>query len=169
MNEYELAKLLEKNGLLNEKINEFLENKTLSLQKKDFDEIKGHIQKAEHNLKFVHENLKLNFLDWCITGCYYSCYHAALSAIISKGYSSKNHFATLCILIKEFYQKELEKEDIEIISNLLDYQDILFYVESKNKREDSSYSSNIKFSKEEVNDLKMKSSLFVAKIKEILK
>jgi uncharacterized protein (UPF0332 family) len=91
-----------------------------------------------------------------------------LALIMTKGYSSKNHLATLCVLIKDFYKKDLTKEDIETLSNLLDYQDVLFYVESKNKREDATYSTKIKFSRQEVEQLRIKSNLFVAKIKNIL-
>ena len=169
MKEYDLKQLLENRGNVHDKIKEFLSKKILLEQKKDTSEIQGHLLKAEHNLRFVQENLKLGFLDWSITGCYYACYHAALALIQTKGYSSKNHLATLCILIKEFYKKELSKEDIETLSNLLDYQDVLFYVESKNKREDATYSTKIRFSRQEVEGLRLKSSLFVGKIKAILK
>ncbi|MBS3137367.1 HEPN domain-containing protein [Candidatus Woesearchaeota archaeon] len=113
--------------------------------------------------------MKIGFLDWSIIGCYYACYHATHALIITKGYSSKNHLATLCILIKEFYRKGLNKEEIEILSNFLDYQDVLFYVESKNKREDATYSSKIRFTKEEVESLRIKAILFVSKIKEMIK
>jgi len=168
MKEYDLKQLLENSTLLNGKIREFLLKKILLEQKEDKSEIQGHLLKAENNLRFIQENLKLGFLDWSITGCYYACYHAALALIMTKGYTSKNHLATLCVLIKEFYKKDLTKEDIETLSNLLDYQDVLFYVESKNKREDATYSTKIKFSKQEVEQLRIKSNLFVAKIKTIL-
>jgi uncharacterized protein (UPF0332 family) len=76
--------------------------------------------------------------------------------------------ATLCVLIKEFYKKELTQEDIQILSHFLDYQDVLFYVESKNKREDATYSTKTRFTKQEVEALKIKASLFISKIKSIL-
>ena len=52
---------------------------------------------------------------------------------------------------------------------MLDYQDVLFYVESKNKREDAIYSTKTKFEKQEVEQLRIKTVLFVNKIKSILK
>ncbi|MBU4360855.1 HEPN domain-containing protein [Patescibacteria group bacterium] len=168
MKDYDLKQLLENKELLNAKIKDFLLNNILIEQKPDHQEIQGHLLKAEHNLRFIQENIKLGFLDWSITGCYYACYHAALALILTKGHTSKNHLATLCILIKEFYKKDLTKEDIEILSHMLDYQDVLFYVESKNKREDATYSTKIKFSKQEVEQLKIKSNLFVTKIKHII-
>lgn len=88
---------------------------------------------------------------------------------MTKDYSSKNHLATLIILIKEFYNKELTKEDIKNFADMLDYQDILFYVESKNKREDATYSTKIVYSKQEAEQLRMKAALFVSKIKELIK
>ena len=47
-------------------------------QDSDKEEIKGHLLKAEHNLRFIFTALKEKFYDWALTGCYYSCYHAAL-------------------------------------------------------------------------------------------
>ena len=165
MKEYDLNKLLSNSQLVEEKISEFIEEKTLKMQPAEEEEVKGHMLKADHNLRFVSENIRLGFLDWAITGCYYACYHAALSLIITKGYTSKNHLATLCVLIKHFYQKGLGKEDIEILSGLLDYSDLLFYVESKNKREDAAYSTKTKFDKKEAEQLRIKAAMFVTKIK----
>jgi uncharacterized protein (UPF0332 family) len=168
MKEYDLKKLIDNKDYLNEKINELIDQKMLFKQKIDNDEIQGHILKSEHNLRFIKENIKLGFFDWVITGCYYTSYHAALALILTKGYSSKNHLATLCILIKEFYKKELTKEDIEMLSRFLDYEDILFYVDSKNKREKASYSTEIFFEKKDVEKLKMETILFVNKTKDII-
>ena len=120
-------------------------------------------------MRFVAENTKLGFFDWAITGCYYACYHAALGLILTKGYSSKNHLATLCILIKIFYNKGLKKEDIEALSDFIGYQGLLFYVESKNKREDATYSTRLKFDKNDTEQLRIKAALFVSKIKSLIK
>ena len=71
-------------------------------------------------------------------------------------------------LIKEFYNNGLNKEDIESLARLLDYQDILFYVESKNKREDASYSTKTKYTQQEVEQLRIKATMFISKVKDIL-
>jgi uncharacterized protein (UPF0332 family) len=154
---------------LDEKIKEFISKKTLKKQAVDPAEIKGHILKAEHNLRFVSENMKLKFYDWATTGCYYACYHAASALILMKGYSSKNHLATLCVLIKEFYTKGLSEQDIGLFSSFLDYHDILFYVESKNKREDATYSTNVLFDKKEFEKIRINATLFVNKLSGIVK
>ncbi len=168
MKEYDIDQLLNNKELLEKKIKEFLEQNILKNQPEDQEEIKGHLLKADHNLRFIAENIKIGFLDWAIVGCDYASYHAALALILTKGYFSKNHLATLCILIKEFYKQGLNEEDIKTLSTFLDYQDVLFYVESKNKREDATYSSKTKFDKKEVEQLRMKAILFASKIKMIL-
>ena len=168
MKEYDLNKLIEKKNVLNDKIDEFVKKEILILQPIIADEIKGHITKAEHNLVFVKDNIKLGHFDWCISGCYYASYHAVLALIMTRGYTSKSHLATLCVLIKEFYKKGIEKEDLEMIDLLfIDQQDLIFYVESKNKREDATYSSQRVYDKKLVENLRVKAVIFVDKVKQM--
>ena len=168
MKEYDFQKLVNNPKIIDEKIKEFMEKNVLFKQEVDKEEIKGHILKSENNLRFVATTTKEKFFDWALTGCYYTGYHAALALIQTKGYTSKNHLATLCVIIKEFYNKELTKEDIETLSNFLDYEDILFYVETKNKREDATYSTKMLFDKKEVEKMRIRAVMFVNKIKDIL-
>lgn len=168
MNEYNLNKLINSPILVDKNIMELINKGLLIKQKNDLKEIKGHILKSEHNINFVDKIVKLDFSDWAIVGCYYASYHAALALIMTKGYSSKNHLATLLIIIKEFYNKGLTRDDIETFVNLFDYQDILFYIESKEKRENASYTTKTSFDKKEVEQLRMKAVLFVSKIKGII-
>lgn len=168
MNIHRLNTILNDRDLLLEKIKEYLDEKIIQKIEIDDNQIKGHILKAKHNLKFVNDNIPSGYYDWCITGCYYAIYHAALSLIIIKGYNSKNHDATLCLLIKEYYKK-INPEELELFNRIyLDYQEILFYVQSKQKREDASYSTQMKFDKTTVHELRLKSALFIDKVKEIL-
>lgn len=51
---------------------------------------------------------------------------------------------------------------------MFDTQDLLFYVESKQKREDAQYSTKIKFETREINKIEIKTALFVSKAKEIM-
>lgn len=168
MKEYDLHKLINNSEILERKINELIEKKLLFKQEVDREEVKGHLSKAEHNLRFIEFISKEKFLDWALTGCYYSCYHSALALIQTRGYTSKNHLATLCIIIKEFYKKELSQKDIELFSNFLDYDDVLFYVEAKNKRETATYSTKTAFDKNDVEKLRIEATMFVNKIKDIL-
>ena len=168
MKQYELDKYLNSQELIEKKISEFIEKEIIKIEKLDKEEIQGHLLKSEHNLNFVKDNIKLNYFDWATTGCYYASYHSALALILTRVYSSKNHLATLLVIIKEFYNKGLNKEDIQTLANLLDYQDILFYVESKNKREDATYSTKTNYTKQEVEQLRIKATFFVSKIKAMI-
>jgi uncharacterized protein (UPF0332 family) len=168
MKKFDIDKFINNLDLVNDKINEYKLSKVIT-NVNSISEIQGHLLKVEHNLNFINYLKKSDFSDWAITGCYYAAYHAALALNLTKGYSSKNHLATLLLLIKEFYNDKLNKQDIENFSNILDYDDILFYVQSKNKREDASYSTKINFSLNEVDELKIKTILFVSKVKEIIK
>ncbi|MBI4438796.1 HEPN domain-containing protein [Candidatus Woesearchaeota archaeon] len=166
MKEYDLNLLIQDKELLNSRIAEFTETSVIRRQKPESAEIRGHIEKAVNNLNFVKDNLKLGYHDWCITGCYYASYHAVLALLMTKGYVSRSHLATLCLLIKEFYKKGIDKEDIELVDGLfIDYQDLLFYVESKNKREDATYSSKRQYGKQLAESLRLKAVLFVNKVK----
>ncbi len=169
MKEYDLNALLNDASLVDARLREFALKKVLKKQKPEKNEIRGHVLKAENNLRFVKENINLGFLDWAITGCYYACYHAALALIMTKGYSSKNHLATLCLLIREFYRHGLNESDFESLSNFIDYQDLLFYVEAKNKREDAAYTSRLQFNHSDVEKLRLQAITLVSKFKSVLK
>jgi len=166
---YELNRLMEDQPYLAERINEFIKTGIINKQKGSEGEVRGHLEKASHNLNFIKDNIKLGYLDWAITGCYYASYHAALALTLTKSYFSKNHLATLCILIKEFYKRGLTKEDVELLNRFLDYHDVLFYVESKNKREEATYSTKRLFDKKEVETLRLKAVMFVNKIRDIIR
>lgn len=171
MNEEQLKELLKQNKTLNEKINFYLKHNTLSKVKPSKQEIKGHIEKAEHNLKYTKAILDLKeFNDWAIVGCYYSIYHMALALILNKEYFSKNHDATLCILIKEYYKKDLTEEDIKLLNEAyFDNEDVLIYTQSKEEREKASYSTQIFFDEKSAEELRQKAILFVRKAQNILK
>lgn len=165
----ELNNLIMYKRLLDRKIKEYKKHKIIRSQAPETSEILGHIEKSRHNLSFIKDNLNMGYLDWCITGCYYAVYHAALALLIAKGYFSKNHDSTLCILIKEYYNRGINEEDLNLINKFfIGYQDLLFYVESKNKRQDATYSTKYKFDKESVEDMRKKTILFVNKVKDIL-
>ena len=65
----------------------------------------------------------------------------------------------------------MKEFDLNILINnlFIDYQDLIFYVESKNKREDAAYSSKRLYDKREVESLRIKAALFVDKIKRVIR
>lgn len=166
----ELNLLIQDRKSLERRITFYEKRKIILKQKPDVLEIKGHLEKADHNLEFINDNLKLGYHDWCITGCYYAVYHASLGLILLKGYFSKNHDATLCILIKEYYKNGVSEEDLTLINQLfLNYLDLIIYVQTKKKREEASYSTRYEFNKETVEELRSKAIHFINKAREILK
>lgn len=132
----------------------------------------SHLKKAEYNLKFINFlNDNKKFYDWIIVGCYYAIYHSALTLITKKGFSSKNHLATLCALIKFYYlpNKALSKEEIELVSkSSLEKEEVSYFAYAKEKRETASYGLSEEFNKTEAEDLLKKTIQFLNKCREIL-
>ncbi len=117
MKESQLKKLLKNHIIIDSKIKFYLNKKQIIKQQIDKEEIKGHIAKAKHNLLFIADTSKKHYPDWILVGCYYATYHIALALIMKKGFSSKNHDATLTILIKYYYKKGFNEEEINLLNN----------------------------------------------------
>jgi len=148
----------------------YIESRKIKRETEIKELVNGHLEKADHNLKFVKATLTLKeFNDWAIVSAYYSIYHASLALCALKGYSTKNHNATLLILIKEFYKKGLDKDEIELVNDTtIEKEEVLYYVEAKTKRTKASYSTQKIFDKKEAENLRIKAITFVNKVKEIL-
>ena len=148
----------------------YLDSKKIQIEKEKEALVQGHIEKADHNLKFVKSTLELKeFNDWAIVSAYYAIYHASLALCALKGYTTKDHSATLLILIKEFYKKYLTKEEIETISNSsIEKEEVLYYVEARAKRSRASYSTQKVFDKNDAELLRIKAINFVNKVKNII-
>lgn len=111
--------------------------------------VTSHIEKARHNLYFFKLNQKhYEFLDWQIISLYYSLYHACLALITNRNYTSKNHTATILILIKEYGISEDEAKLIDKLS--INKEEAQLYNNLKKERQDASYSTNTKFTKEQI-------------------
>src|SRR3989344_5096620 len=145
----------------------YLKNKKIKKETEIKELVLGHINKADHNLKFVKSTIELKeFNDWAIVSAYYSIYHASLALCALKGYSTKDHLATLLILIKEFYKKELNKEEIEMISKTtIEKEEVLYYIEAKTERKKASYSTEIIFDGKEAEDIQKKAINFINRLK----
>ena len=161
---------LEDEKRIEKDFNNYFKTKKIKKEVEVRELVEGHIQKADHNLKFVKSTLDLEeFNDWAIVSAYYAIYHASLALCALKGYATKDHSATLLVIIKEFYKKELNKEEIGLIGDTtLEKEEVLYYVEAKTKRHSASYSTNINFEKSQVEFLRLKAIAFVSKAKEII-
>lgn len=149
----------------------YLKSKKIKKEIEIKELVEGHLEKADHNLKFVSSTLKLrDFNDWAIVTAYYAIYHASLALCASNVYSTKDHNATLSILINEFYNNGLSEEEIKMLSNItLEKEEVLYYVQAKFQRNKASYSTQKIFDKEEAESLRKKAILFVNKCNEIIK
>jgi|WetSurMetagenome_2_1015567.scaffolds.fasta_scaffold343735_2 uncharacterized protein (UPF0332 family) len=159
---------------LDNSFNFYLKKGLIREEKETINLSKSHINKTNYNLDFINFLEENNvFSDWEIVGCYYAIYHAALALLVKKGFSSKNHLATLCCLIKLYYSDKdndtLTKEEIELVSkSSLEKEEVTYFTQAKDKRETASYGVESSFNNVEAKDLKLKTIAFVNKSKIIL-
>lgn len=140
-----------------------------NISKADFAKklVKAHIKKAKHNLELTNIlKDKQGFNDWIVISIYYTLYHASLSLLANKGFLSKNNTATLLFLIKNY---SFNYEEIKLVEDLsIKKSDAEFYADLKKERHDARYSTNILFSNEKMNELKIKTIDFLNKCEAIL-
>ncbi len=163
---------LDKPGEVENSFNFYLKKEAINKESEAIFLPVSHLKKAEYNLKFVNfltDNKR--FYDWIIVGCYYIIYHSALALITKKGFSSKNHLATLCALIKFYYvqEKSLTKDEIDLVSkSSLEKEEVSYFTEAKEKRETASYGLSEEFNKIEAEGLLKNTIQFLNKCREIL-
>jgi len=157
---------LENKEELNEKYDFFINKKQLIQIKISKDLIEAHIKKAEHNLKMISE-LNNEFNDWKIISLYYCLYHSSLALLVKKGYSSKNHTATLIFLLKNYTQ--INNDEINLINDLqLKEEDAKFYTSLKQERHNANYTTNLFYDDEKIIELKNKTIKYLNKVKLII-
>lgn len=81
------------------------------------DLVKGHINKAEHNLIVMTDLDKLGHSDWVVVAAYYSMYHSATSILSKIGLDSKDH-ATTAAVLEYFFGRRIEKSLLERFNEL---------------------------------------------------
>ncbi len=163
-----IKKLFQNKEYLEKEIEFFTNKKQIKSIEDNKELVQSHLKKARHNLEFYKLNKSHHkFNDWLIVTLYYSLYHSALALITNKKYSSKNHYATILILIKEY---SITEEEATLIQNLLiNKEDAELYTNLKEDRHDASYSTNIKFDKETIENYEDKVLDFMNKTEELLK
>lgn len=129
--------------------------------------VQAHLEKAKHNMLFFDKNFNdSQFNDWLIVTLYYALYHAVLALIVKKGYSSKNHTASLTFLIK--YYSEL-KGDIFLVHELLiKKEDAELYTRLKEDRHKASYESKISFTDKIIQEYRQKVKDFIQRTEELI-
>src|SRR3989344_687724 len=127
---------------------------------------KKQLKKTRHNLEFYKLNKGYTkFNDWLIVTLYYSLYHSALALITHKNYSSKNHHATILILIKEY---AITRDEAGLLNELsINKEDAELYTNLKDERHDASYATNTKFRQETIEDYENQVLDFINKTEEL--
>lgn len=163
-----IKKLFENKEYLEREIEFFKTKKQIKLIQENKELVQSHLKKARHNLEFFKLNKEHHkFNDWLIVTLYYSLYHSALALITNKNYSSKNHYATILILIKEY---SISEEEANLIKNLsINKEDAELYTNLKEDRHDASYATNIKFDEETIKKYEEEVLDFMNKTEELLK
>ena len=162
-----IDKLFSDKGYLEKEINFFITKKQIRPIKNNPELVKSHLKKSRHNLEFYKLNKEHHkFNDWLIVILYYSLYHAALALITNRNYSSKNHYATILILIKEY---AITKDEARLLDELsINKEDAELYTNLKDDRHDASYATNIRFSQETIEEYENQVLNFVNKTEELI-
>ena len=163
----DIDKLFSDKQYLEKELNFFISKKHIKIIQENKELARAHIKKARHNIEFYKLNKQYNkFNDWLIVTLYYALYHSALALITNKNYSSKNHYATILILIKEY---SITKDEAKLLNDLsINKEDAELYTHLKDDRHDASYATNIKFSQEIIEDYENKVLDFINKTEELI-
>ena len=163
----DIDRLFENKDYLEKELKFFINKKHIKIIDKNPELVQSHLKKARHNLEFYQLNKKYNqFNDWLIVTLYYSLYHSALALITNKNYTSKNHYATILILIKEY---GITKEEAELLNDLsISKQDAELYTQLKDDRHDASYQTDIKFNNQKIKKYEDKVLEFINKTEELI-
>jgi len=158
----------ENEKILDKEINFHEDNGNLNESKHAFALVDAHLEKSKHNLGLVDLLIKnKGYNDWVIVSLYYALYHSCLALLAKKGYTSKNHSATLLFLIKNY--SNFSYEEIEMLEELsLNKSDAEFYTDMKQERHQASYSTNGLFDEDKVRELKKKTISFINKVEVLL-
>ena len=99
------------------------------------------------------------FNDWILISLYYSLYHTFLALVQNKGYSSKNHNATIVFILKHYVQIEIN--ELKLLEKLyISEEDAKFYMNLKETRKKANYSTELNFENSNIDEL-------IEKVKEI--
>lgn len=162
-----INKLFENKKYLQQEYEYYLQHNQLRRIQTNPQLTQAHLTKAKHNLAFHNKNTDNNkFLDWLIITLYYALYHAALALITNKKHTSKNHYATILVLIKEY---AITQEEAQLLNELaINKQDAQLYTQLKQEREKASYHTTTAFTHKQVHNYRQQTIAFINKTQEIL-
>jgi len=163
----DISQLFLEKKLLEDKYDFFIRKGLIRHIGDNEDLVVAHLEKAKHNMLFFEKNINdSQFNDWLIVTLYYALYHAVLALIVKKGYSSKNHTASLVFLIKHYSQL---KDDIFLVHELsIKKEDAELYTKLKEDRHKASYESKANFTDRNIYKYKQKVKDFIQKTEELI-
>lgn len=146
-----------------------------------FFKIKLFLQKAENSLMIAKhlkdlkpnqdEPKKIYWDYWAITVSYYSMLYAAKAAILSKGYEVGDHDAAQVALGKLLVPNEMEKEDLELLSQsykIFEDQYVKYFEDAKIESHRARYSAIRTYTERRLNEIFGNATELIAKISLIL-
>jgi uncharacterized protein (UPF0332 family) len=137
----------------------------------DENRVRGHLDKARHNLDLIAELKETKFDDWQLIAAYYAVHHAALALLQDKGITTKNHTVTYCLLINHYHkdQTTLTQDELETYHQAyLSYDEAQTYPITKQRREQASYTTTRTYTDTTINTTQQKAIDFVNKAQTIL-
>ncbi|MBI2133140.1 DNA-binding protein [Candidatus Woesearchaeota archaeon] len=163
----DINKLFSDKKFLEQEIVFFTEKKHIRKIGSNPELAQSHLKKARHNMEFYKLNKEQHkFNDWLVVTLYYSLYHSALALITRKKYTSKNHYATILLLIKEY---AITREEAKLLNELsISKEDAELYTQLKDDRHDASYATTIKFNNETIEEYENKVLDFINKAEELM-
>lgn len=162
-----IDRIFEDSCFVDNEIAFFVRKKHIQLIPRNKHLVVAFLQKAKHNMAFYKENKgKSVYNDWLIVILYYALYHCALALITNKQYASKNHYATILILVKEY---SISSDEVHFINELfITRNDAALYMDLKEDRHDASYSTSIRFSDTKIVEYESQVIDFINKTDELL-
>ncbi|MBI2548346.1 DNA-binding protein [Candidatus Woesearchaeota archaeon] len=162
-----IERLFDDKKYLENELNFFIRKKHIKRIPENKELVNSHLKKARHNIEFYKLNKEHHkFNDWLIVTLYYALYHSALALITNKRFSSKNHYATILILVKEY---PLTKDEAKLLNELsINKDDAELYTQLKDDRHDASYATNIKFNQKTIDNYENKVLDFINKTEELI-
>lgn len=162
-----IDKLFSDKDYLERELDFFLKKKHITKIEENKELASSFLKKAKHDMEFFNINKDQNrFNDWLIVVLYYSLYHSSLALITNRNYSSKNHYGTILILIKEY---SISKQEAHLINELsINKSDAELYSRLKSDRHKASYSTDDMFGDEKIRNYEKRVLEFVNKTEEII-
>ncbi|MBN2458770.1 HEPN domain-containing protein [Candidatus Woesearchaeota archaeon] len=143
--------------------------------------IKLFLQKAENSLliakhtkeiKPTEDQPKKLYWDyWAITISYYSMLYAAKAAILSKGFEVNDHDAAQIALGHLLVPDEIEKEDLELLSQsykIFEDEYVKYFEDAKTESYIARYSAIRTYTQRRLEEIFSNATKFIAKISLIL-